>query len=103
MNKLNIANPTAVDLGEAFGIPLERLNEISAKLDEMVKKATSGELKLIYAVDIFNYIRSICNTDEEYTWAYHNHVMWLARTGRLFTTQEAQAIAIKIIGNPKNL
>jgi len=103
MQKLNIVNPTATDLGDALGISLERLNEISDGLDSMVSKAKSGELRLVYAVDVYNHIRSLCNNDEEYTWAINNHMLWLARTGRLFTTIEAQALAINKLGNPQHL
>lgn len=103
MEKLKIHTPTAHDLGEAFGITEKRMNEISDLLDAMVKRATSGEIRLVYAVDIYNHIRGICDTDEEYTWAIHNHMMWLARTGRLFTTAEVQKEAIKKYGQPKNL
>lgn len=103
MDKLKVINPTAIDLGEAFGIPQDRMHEISCALDDMVNKAMSGELRLVYTVDIINHIRSVTSNEEEFTWAYHNHVMWLARTGRLFTTREAQDVAMKQFGNPQNL
>lgn len=103
MDKLKVVNREAIDLGESFGIPIERLNQISQGLDDMVKLASAGTLKLVYAVDIFKHIESLCNTDEEFIWAIQNHILWAARTGRLFTTKEAQEIAINKFGQPQNL
>lgn len=103
MDKLKIVNPTAHDLGEAFGIPQDRRDALGKALDDMVKKASKGEAHLIYAVDIFTYIHDLCETQEEYTWALFNHIMWMVRNGRVFTTAELQEIAIKKYGNPQNI
>lgn len=100
---LNIVDRNALGLGEVFGIPLERQNELSDALDEMVKNATQGEARLVYTIDVIEYIYGICKTQEEFIYSYTNHIMWLARTGRAFTTQEAQTNAINKFGNPQRL
>lgn len=103
MEKLKIVNPHSLDFGEALGIPTERIKSISKALDEMIEMAANGKTRLVYAVDIINHIRGLCNTEEEFVWAYNNHIIWLARTGRLFTTHEVQDVAIKKFGQPENL
>lgn len=102
MEKLKIYDPKAHELGDAFGITEKRQNEISDLLDDMVKRASDGQLTLVYAVDIYNHIRGICDTEEEYTWAIHNHMMWLARTGRMISIPDVMPV-IKKYGEPKNL
>lgn len=68
----------------SFGFTQERANELAAGLDAMMKDLAPGnKLTLVYASDMFNYIRKFCNTEEEYTWCIMNHITWLARTGRL--------------------
>jgi len=102
MDKLKIVNPTSIDLGDALGITTDRLITLSKGMDEMVNRASAGEVRLVYTVDIINYIRGLCHTEEEFIWAYHNHIIWMARTNRLFTTAEAQTVAIEKFGKPFN-
>lgn len=100
---LNIANREALDLGGALGIPLERQNELSDALDEMSKAAQSGRARLIRTIDVIEYIHGLCATQEEFIYAFTNHTLWLARTGRSFPTQEIQDSYIKQFGNPTKL
>lgn len=100
---LNIPNPEALDLGEALGIPAERLEQISNALDGMVAKAKTGEIRLVRTVDVLKHMEGLCNTNEEFVWAFVNHILWLARTGRLFNTPAEQHVAIKTLGKPQKL
>lgn len=85
MKKLNIVNPNASDLGDAFGFSLERKNFLAGKLDEMISVAKTGELRIVYLQDVLLYIQEYCLNEEELLWAAANHIAWLAKTGRLLT------------------
>jgi hypothetical protein len=82
MNKHKFTNPTAQNLGEALGIPLSRQNEIGKHLDEMVARF-SGAPTLVYLADIVCIMEYFCNTQEEFLYAFTNHITWHAKRGSL--------------------
>lgn len=103
MQKLNIPNPEAHDMGDMFGIPQGRLDDISIGLDAMVKTMNTGELKMVYASDVFRYIENLCQTHEELIWAISNHIQWMFRTGRMASTMQTQQEMINKYGQPKHI
>lgn len=80
---ITFANRYAGDLGGALGIPLDRQNEISDALDTMVKEFSPAQgTRMVYMVDIIEKIQNFTATDNEFLYAFTNHVAWLYRTGR---------------------
>lgn len=79
--KLKFANPYAADLGDTFGIPQERREEIERELNAMVNSYGPNYI-LVYASEILQKIEAMCNTHEEFTWALCNHLAWIHRNGR---------------------
>jgi hypothetical protein len=77
MQKHYFPNPTALNLGDALGIPKDRQNEIGQQLDAMV--ASFGGV--VYAAQIVQYMESFCKTPEEFLYAYNNHMAWHYRRG----------------------
>ena len=100
---LNIVNPESLNMGEVFGINPDRLNKIAAGLNEMVKIAESGDNRMIYMSGIVRYIESLCETKEEFFWAWTNHINWMMRHNRALWTMEQQQEFIKKYGQPKHL
>lgn len=80
---INIVNPTAIDLGEMLGIPMERRKEISAGLDQMVREMSSGSPKVVYLSHVFYELHLFCENTEEFIYGYSLHIQYLVRTGRL--------------------
>lgn len=79
-------NPTAMNLGEALGIPMNRQNELSKHLDDMVKKYGVAPT-LVYVADIVGYMESVCKTPEEFLYCYTNHLTWHAKRGSLMAAK----------------
>lgn len=98
-----IPNPQAHDMGTMFGIAEDRRKEISKGLDEMMRIGTTDKTRLIYASDIIRYIEILCNTKEEFLWAFTNHVLYMVRTHRIALTPEQLEQQIKQYGQPQNL
>jgi len=96
---LNIPNPNSFDLGEMFGIPPMRLQQLSKKLDGIVSK---GETKIIYASEVIRKIEAFCVTREEFIWCIFNHLIWLGKRGALLDENNIQA-AINKFGEPKKM
>lgn len=103
IKKLNIPNPEALDMGEMFGIPMERRIVISVGMDAMVKMMTTGETKMVYGSEVIRYIENLCETQEEFSWALCNHIAWMLRTGRMAKTEAEQDYMINKYGQPKKL
>lgn len=103
MKKLHIPNPQAHDMGEMFGISLERRTAISIGMDAMVKMAGEGAPRMVHASDIILYIQDLCETQEEFVWAISNHISWMFRNGRMATTPEQLQQQINTYGQPQNL
>lgn len=82
-NLLKIVNPESTSLGEMLGIPMERQNEISKKLDEMGSEAETGVERAVYMSEEIQIMASFCNNIEELFYAYANHLAWLMRTGKV--------------------
>lgn len=85
MEKLKTGDRNAIDLGDQLGIDLARRNELSYKLDAFVQDATTGGVRLVYMIDIIEYIHGICETQEEYTWCLVLHIQWLYKNQRMIT------------------
>lgn len=82
MIDLKFPNPTAGNLGDAFGIPMERQNELSGKLDEMVAAFTPKRgQRQVYVSEIFTFIQAFCNTNEELIYCLINHMAWHYKMG----------------------
>jgi hypothetical protein len=81
--ELYIPNPDSNDYCEAVDIPFERQQELSAALDEMVRKANSGPLRMVKMHDIFKGIASFCSRPEELIYCTVLHCGWQARMGRI--------------------
>lgn len=88
--QLNIVNPTAPTFLEAIGISEARANELSAALDEMVRKFSqstqpgkrfSKPVLLVRTCDVFNEIAGFCNNLEELVYCTINHANWHAARG----------------------
>jgi hypothetical protein len=103
MTKLNIPNPQAHDMGEMFGIPIERRTAIGIGMDAMVKMASEGAPRMVHASDIILYIQDLCETQEEFVWAISNHIAWMFRNGRMATTAAQQQEMINKYGQPAHL
>lgn len=103
LKKLNIPNPTALDMGEMFGIPQERRDIISKGMDEMVRQMQAGEVRMVYGSDVLKYIENLCQTTEELIWATSNHIAWMLRSGRMAKTEAEQNQMINKYGQPQNL
>ena len=95
-------NPTALDMGEMFGISQECMTEIGKGLDDMMQ-LPKEQPTLIFASDVFRYIEGICNTNEELIWAITNHTLWMAYTGRMMPIGTEWQAQIEKYGEPKNL
>ena len=82
MIELKFANPTARNLGEAFGMPMERQNELSDKLDEMVEHFSPKHgQREVFVSQIIEYIQGFCQTNEEFIYCLMNHIAWHHRRG----------------------
>lgn len=84
--KYKFTNPTALNLGEALGIPMNRQTEISNSLDDMVNKF-GDSLTIVYVAEVVAFMESVCNTQEEFLYAYTNHITWHAKRGSLMATK----------------
>lgn len=80
MKRLKIANRTALDMGDMFGITIERRQELSKKMDEYASKYKT--LTYVYMSDVYDYIADITSTKEEFVWLLSLHIQWMYRTGR---------------------
>jgi hypothetical protein len=74
---------TAGNLGDAFGISSERQAEIANNLDSMVRDfSPPSGIRLVHMADLLEKIQSFTNNDNEFIYAFSNHIQWLYRTGR---------------------
>ena len=77
--KLNVINRDHPGgFHEAVGINEERANELSGKLDAMVKKFPKNEP--VYISDIMSEIAEMCNNLEEVMYCVINHCNWAMTT-----------------------
>lgn len=77
---IQFANRKSSMLHEALGISNERANEISDGLDQMVRSYKA--MTIVTSVELIEKILAMVNTDEEFVYAYTNHLKWLHRSGR---------------------
>lgn len=82
MNKHKFTDPYVNNLGEALGIPLARQNEIGKHLDEMLAKFSESPT-IVYMSTIVEIMESFCATQEEFLYAFTNHITWHAKRGSL--------------------
>lgn len=86
MNKHAFPNPTAMNLGEALGIPMNRQNELSKHLDDMIARFSSKPT-MVYVSEIVGIMESFCTTPEEFLYSYTNHLTWHAKRGSLMAAK----------------
>jgi len=86
MTKHTFQNPTALNLGEALGITMNRQNELIKHLDDMVKRLGDAP-KIVYVADVVAFMESVCDTPEEFLYAYTNHLTWHAKRGSLMAAK----------------
>lgn len=79
---LNITNPAANMIGENFGIPEERQNEISRSLDLLSKDL--DDRPGINTLEVLATVAKPCDTVEEFIYALLNHIKWLRLRGYRF-------------------
>lgn len=84
--KHKFTNPAALNMGEQLGIPMDRQTEIAKYLDDMVKNLGDAPI-IVQVVDIVAFMESICNTQEEFLYAYTNHITWHAKRGSLMAAK----------------
>lgn len=77
--KLTIVDNAALEIGTAFGIPLERANKISGRLDTIMNDILA-EKGFSYA-QLLSKIAEVCNTNEELVYAVLNNNNWLIKHG----------------------
>lgn len=83
MEKLKVPNPTASDLGDQLGIPLERRQYLSKEMDRMASEAIVGGLRIVTIPIMLSEIQTFCISQEEFIWCTCNHIVWLWKTGRI--------------------
>lgn len=83
MDKLNIVNPTANDLGEQLGISLERMNILSNTMDRLIKDLSADGMRIVTLPYMLQMIQEHCQDQQEFTWCTCNHMAWLHRSGRI--------------------
>ncbi len=77
--ELNIPNPDAKDVPEAFGISPERQRELADKLNEMVGTWIPGNLLRVQ--HILCDIAFFCEGPEEFAYCIVLHMGWWQRRG----------------------
>lgn len=81
--ELNILHPNSNDFCEAVGISQERQQELSKRLDAMVREAESGQLRIVKMHEVFAEITSYCQDNAELIYCTVLHCGWQARRGRI--------------------
>lgn len=77
--ELNMPNPDAKDVPDAFGISAARQRELADKLNAMVNRWTPGNLLRVQ--HILSDIAFFCNGPEEFAYCIVLHMGWWQRRG----------------------
>lgn len=88
--RLKVVDHTADDLGDTLGITQDRAGELAKALDDFCKP-NKGLFRIVYIIDIIQYMETICNTQEEFIWLINNHIAWLYKTGRAVFKNKKEA------------